>query len=63
MYLHCELSDLCFVRKKKKKNDVFCQYIISVFKDVKNLRKGLFSEFLQLKIKMMYYFDKQCTKV
>ena len=38
----------------------FCQYIISGFKDVKNLRKSyFFSEFLQLKIKTIYYVDKQ----
>ena len=44
MYLHLELSDLCLVRKKKK-NDVFCQYIISDLNDVKNLGKSHFENF------------------
>ena len=41
----------------------FCQYIISGFKDVKNenIKKKLMNNFF--KIKMMYYFDKQYTKV
>ena len=44
-------------KKKKKENDVFCQYIISGFNDVKTEKN------LELKIKMMFYFDKQDTKV
>ena len=31
-------SDLCLVRNKEERNDVFCQYVISGFNDVNNLK-------------------------
>ena len=38
-------SDLCLVRNKEERNDVFCQYIISGFNDVNNLKKSYFENF------------------
>ena len=38
-------SDLCLVRNKEERNDVFCQYIISGFNDVNNLQKSYFGKF------------------
>lgn len=49
MYLHLEVSDLCLVRKKEEKNDIFCQNIISGYNDVKNLGKSYFDNFYSLK--------------
>ena len=38
-------SDLCLVRNKEERNDVFRQYINSGFKDVNNLKKSYFENF------------------